>query len=636
MSFYFLGCLCFVLTGAVSLHARADDPAASSSANYDKQNAQDDSELDQELNQDDSMIPNMPKNAPSAPDASSSSTAAPAPEPVTTAAPDASEPPPPSTTAPAPSTPAPTPAAPNPTAETQAPPSAPAAEPAAPDAEAQPPKSEPLEPAPSTQPTQLEPTSEPPPEQSTESPEPPDTEPPPENSSAPQAAPEMTTQQEQPPGEGDDEPNLQYEAKLHDIYLHYYSQRTPDDKWKNIAGKESAEQYQIRRGDNLWNISKTFFGDGNYWPKVWSLNGAITNPHEINPKDSIKFVEGDEENPPDISISDNGSSNEDQSGQSSENSEQPELPPPSVISRPVVKHLPPSLPEWQDLTQLGHYDELGMEFVKRKILEIKDQIPLVSYVAETRLDSHGRIAEVETGNRIASSYQYVYVRMKPGEGQVGETLLAVANRGRVQSVDPAIKGFLGYAVDILGEVQLIEQVRSKNEQKLGPMFRALVLRIVNPVTVGADLVQGHIENVLMTETGPRSSVVAQIVGGSFFNKRQVYGNESVAYLNRGENDGLKVGDILPIRANRSVRNSNTQVLEDVRPIGWLRVVKTTPHFATALVVRAWSDVLTGDLTGYGPLVSKDISENATAGATGANQTSKQDADSSDLNPDDLQ
>ncbi len=614
----------------MSLHAWADDPAASSSANYDKQNAQDDSELDQELNQDDSMIPTMPKDASSAPEASSPSATSSAPEPVTTSAPDASEPPP-STTAPAPPATAPSPVAPNSTLETQAPPSAPAAEPAAADAKAQPPES-----TPSDQPTQLEPANAPPPEQSVESPQQPDTESPSDNSSAPAATPEVTTQQEQPSAASGDEPNLQYEAKLHDIYLHYNSQRTPDDKWKDISGKESAEQYEIRRGDNLWNISKTFFGDGNYWPKVWSLNGAITNPHDINPKDTIKFVEGDEENPPDISISDNGSANEDQSGQTSENPEQPELPPPSVVSRPVVKHLPPSLPEWQDLTQLGHYDELGMEFVKRKILEIKDQIPLVSYIAEAPPDSHGRIAEIETGNRIASSYQYVYVRMKPGEGQVGETLLAVANRGRVQSVDPAIKGFLGYAVDILGEVQLIEQVRSKNEQKLGPMFRALVLRIVNPVSVGADLVQGHIENVLMSEAGPRSSVVAQIVGGSFFNKRQVYGNESVAYLNRGENDGLKVGDILPIRANRSVRNSNTQVLEDVRPIGWLRVVKTTPHFATALVVRAWSDVLTGDLTGYGPLVSKDISENAAAGTTGANQTSKQDADSSDLNPDDLQ
>jgi hypothetical protein len=268
----------------------------------------------------------------------------------------------------------------------------------------------------------------------------------------------------------------------------------------------------------------------------------------------------------------------------------------------VVKKLPPSLPLWQDTALQGTYDSLGIDYGKRKITEVEDTVPLSSYISEEVPEYFGRVSEVEVGHNIASSYQYIYVWMKRGEGQVGDTYLAVANQGQVQSVHKSIKGFLGYTIDIQGEVQLVERVTGYREEKNGEMFRALVLNIVNPVSVGAILTKGQIEKIEVTEDGPRSQVVAQVVGGSFFNRRQVYGNQSIAYLNRGENDGLQVGQVLPIRANRALRNEDTDVKSNVRPVGWLRIVKTTPRFATGIVVRAWSDVLSGDLTGSGDLL----------------------------------
>jgi hypothetical protein len=179
-------------------------------------------------------------------------------------------------------------------------------------------------------------------------------------------------------------------------------------------------------------------------------------------------------------------------------------------------------------------------------------------------------------------------------------------------VHKSIKGFLGYTIDIQGEVQLVERVTGYREAKSGEMFRALVLNIVNPVSVGSVLTKGQIEKIAVTEDGPRSQVVAQIIGGSFFNRRQVYGNQSIAYLNRGENDGLQIGQVLPIRANRILRNEDTEVKSNVRPVGWLRIVKTTPRFATGIVVRAWSDVLSGDLTGSGDLLPQFGSARAAA------------------------
>src|SRR5690606_7858799 len=109
------------------------------------------------------------------------------------------------------------------------------------------------------------------------------------------------------------------------------------------------------------------------------------------------------------------------------------------------------------------------------------------------------------------------------------------------------------------------------------------------------------EMVRIDEAGPRSQVVAQVMGGQFFNRRLVYGSEAITYLSRGSSDGLKNGDILPIRENRLVRNAQTSISSSLRPIGWLQVVRVTPSFATAVILKSWSDIRTGDITGAGQL-----------------------------------
>ena len=417
-----------------------------------------------------------------------------------------------------------------------------------------------------------------------------------------------------------DDPDLVYEAKLHDIFLNFYNSKTSEQEWQTLVGQRQAERYEIKGGDNLWNISQTIFGDGHYWPKIWSLNSSITNPHIISPRNSIRFLLGDESGPPVFAVTEKttdestatttaATADEDSSASGGEvEANEPEIPPPLRVSRPVVKKLPPSLPAWQDASLQDNYDEFGISYVRRKILDVEDKIFLPSFIAETLPEDFGRVSEIEVGNNIASAYQYVYVAMKSGVGQIGDTYLAVANRGENKSVDPSIKGFLGYSYDVLGEIQLVERVDGQDEKKSGEVFRALVLRIVNPVSVGATLIKGEIEKVQITEEGPRSQVVAQVIGGSYFNRRQVYGNESIAFLNRGQLDGLEAGQILPIRANLSIRNEKTIVRSNVRPIGWARVLKTTPHFATVVIVRAWSDILTGDVTGSGELLPQLVDD----------------------------
>lgn len=422
-----------------------------------------------------------------------------------------------------------------------------------------------------------------------------------------------------------DEPDYALEAKLHDIYINFYNEKTSDTEWDSLSAGRSSESYNIQSGDTLWSISKTFFGDGNYWPKIWSLNSRITNPHLIQPGNMIRFLLGNESQPPAFTVTEAEDSDSSQAevnlAAGGPAAQVPDIPNPAIKSRPVVKKLPPSFPKWQDLSNLGEYDDLGIDYGKRKITDLIDEIPLGGYIAENPPVGFGNVSEIEGGSNIASALQYIYVSVDLGAAQVGDNLLVIRNAGKLENVHPSISGFLGYSIEIQGEVQLVERVAVASAKSSTETYRAIVTRIVNPVSVGSQIVRGNVERISLSEDGPRSQIVAQIIGGLYFNKRQVYGNESIAFLNKGSASGLEPGQILSIRENRKVRNSETNVQENVRPIGWLKILKTTNDFSTAVVLRAWSDVLTGDITGAGEF-TESIRAQETGGSSGPVDTAE--------------
>ena len=50
------------------------------------------------------------------------------------------------------------------------------------------------------------------------------------------------------------------------------------------------ELHVVRRGDTLWDICWFYFNDPWQWPRVWSYNPQITNPHWIYPGDLVRLL----------------------------------------------------------------------------------------------------------------------------------------------------------------------------------------------------------------------------------------------------------------------------------------------------------------------------------------------------------
>jgi hypothetical protein len=49
--------------------------------------------------------------------------------------------------------------------------------------------------------------------------------------------------------------------------------------------------HTVSRGDTLWDISGHYYGNPWDWPRLWSYNPEITNPHWIYPLDQVRLIQ---------------------------------------------------------------------------------------------------------------------------------------------------------------------------------------------------------------------------------------------------------------------------------------------------------------------------------------------------------
>ncbi|MFK7990166.1 MAG: LysM peptidoglycan-binding domain-containing protein [Sandaracinaceae bacterium] len=58
----------------------------------------------------------------------------------------------------------------------------------------------------------------------------------------------------------------------------------------NVRQRAVPEIYTVRRGDTLWDVTGRYYGNPWEWPRVWSYNPEVTNPHWIYPLDRLRLL----------------------------------------------------------------------------------------------------------------------------------------------------------------------------------------------------------------------------------------------------------------------------------------------------------------------------------------------------------
>ncbi|HKO46786.1 MAG TPA: LysM peptidoglycan-binding domain-containing protein, partial [Polyangiaceae bacterium] len=62
----------------------------------------------------------------------------------------------------------------------------------------------------------------------------------------------------------------------------------PDDA--QVALEPVPDMHLVRRGDTLWDLCNRYYQNPWAWPKVWSYNPQIANPHWIYPGDQLRLT----------------------------------------------------------------------------------------------------------------------------------------------------------------------------------------------------------------------------------------------------------------------------------------------------------------------------------------------------------
>jgi hypothetical protein len=393
-----------------------------------------------------------------------------------------------------------------------------------------------------------------------------------------------------------DDPDAAYESQLHDIYIRFNSEKINESEWRQLVGGRANEAYQIHEGDNLWNVSRVLFGDGNYWPKVWSANASVVNPHLIETGNSIRFILGDVADAPAFTITENSDVAEDKA--SDDVNEDVEIPPPSQEYKPVLRRLPPSL---RDFTQGSAKYTAGVSLEKLERPKFDDSTILTSRILETYPKPVAQVVEVEEAEMVASDSQHVVVAAAPGQLQPGQKYLVVHSRGKLPEDKTLERVGLETVVEYQGLVEIKEPLvgLKKNSDKV--LFRAVVVKGILPVTADADLVPPPFIYYDSQFEGPRSSLVAQVVGGDGERDTHLFAQNMIVYINRGTNDGVVLGQILPVRSVPKVHKVSTVVAEATAPSAYIKIVDAQPRFSTAYVLWQRDDVRPGDLTGEGAM-----------------------------------
>lgn len=328
---------------------------------------------------------------------------------------------------------------------------------------------------------------------------------------------------------------------------------------------DAPNEYTVKTGDTLWDISKVFLRDPWYWPEIWYVNPQVENPHLIYPGDVLKLVYIDGQ--PRVTVGDRGGATESGGGKR---------------LSPQVRREPLS----QAITAIP-YDVIA-GFMGRPTLLDGDQVKSAPYVVALR-DGHVIGA---TGNEIYAK----------GIGSAAADTRYSVIHVEEKLYDPETRDLLGYSALYVG---------SGPVATTGDPAKLLLTDSAREALQGDKLFPESVDvNVDFVPHAPASDIQARVIAVRDHTRM---GQFQVIALNRGQRAGLEPGHVLAISQLGSVVRDNYSKggmsattgtrgrgkavqLPDER-IGLAMVFKAFDRMSYALVMETSHEIRQGDLAG---------------------------------------
>lgn len=305
------------------------------------------------------------------------------------------------------------------------------------------------------------------------------------------------------------------------------------------------DEYVVKRGDTLWDISGVFLRHPWMWPEIWYANPQIANPHLIYPGDVIRLVYIDG---------------------------QPRL----TVNRGRDVHLSPQI---REMTHGEAIPAIPLDVIN-------------NFLSRTRVVEQG---ELEVAPYVlAGADRRILTGMGDDLYARGELFDDLTTFGLYRQgdtyVDPDTGELLGIEAVDVGTAQL-----KAVEGEIATLNASRSTREIRP----GDRLLPHEERRIAANFYPSSPLMepgGQIIGVEG-GVTQV-GRLSVVALNRGVRDGLLEGNVLAIyKRGESIvdRVKQERVTLPAERAGVLMVFRTFEKMSFALVMEADRPLMVGDL-----------------------------------------
>jgi LysM repeat protein len=353
--------------------------------------------------------------------------------------------------------------------------------------------------------------------------------------------------------------------------------------------------YVIAKGDTLWDLSQKFLNNPWYWPKIWSLNAYIENPHWIYPGNKLKIIPG-------------------QGGPQAPAQVEPE---PMNEERPhseIANQVDTTPPEAADLAVVRkgtrEFDQSStavsvsgkLSFKPPALLTLRES----GLVSPEEMRLAGSLDASFEEKDMLSTFDTAYVRFPSRvEVNVGDRIILFRPIGDI--VQPVTGRKLGTQTQSMGEAKVI----SFN----GELATVQITRTWEEIERG-DLARPWTEQNVRVAPKPNTREMKGVIVSAVRRGLTTYGESNEVFIDRGERDGVEVGNTFAvIRKGDGLRDAAVDgsshnmgatgarahgVAVPNENVGLLLVIDVKDRLSTAVVVKSVKELQAGDVVEMHP------------------------------------
>ncbi len=395
-----------------------------------------------------------------------------------------------------------------------------------------------------------------------------------------------------------------------------------DNEWNELATAAKRDSYTVVKNDWLFKISKRLFGSGYYYPKIWSLNSFIANPHFIEPGMLLSFSTGSGSQAPEVKLGeftseelsaepgtmtlskDGGdlanfaegatpgwlSEKKDLENQgiyfqyaSEETMDDLKRAGEAALNREYENYDPPKT-DFEIIVPPKQYDQTGFDKGSRIFYSFKEGFYLSTFLSTNIVQDFGSITNGPDENMFFTKTMHAFVKFDETINALAGDKFSIYSAGG--KVTQSNSDREGYKYTIIGHIKLIRKIRDKWEvefiEVMGVPQRGDRITVYTP----------KIERITRTYN---ARLVEAAVMGTYEPKKRLIGFADIVYLDRGRADGVELGNVFEAYGFKD-RNLRVNITDQpTYKLGELTVITLTDNFATALVTKTVRDFTPGDI-----------------------------------------